>query len=41
MYTPDRLEQDETEYNNECNFCGMPCEHIFCNKDCATANRED
>ena len=36
----DFLNPDEAP-ENECSFCGNPCENEFCSKECLKANDED
>jgi hypothetical protein len=37
---PENLDP-EKELDSECEFCGEPCEHSFCNKDCRKAYESD
>jgi hypothetical protein len=30
----DTYSEERPQENNECGFCGEPCERHFCNRDC-------
>lgn len=36
-----KLQSPDEELENECEFCGEPCEKRFCSKDCRIAYLND
>jgi len=37
----DSREYQEEEKENECGYCGEPCEKEFCNRECGKAYDQD
>ena len=32
---------EDRELENECSYCGQPCEYTFCSKECKVAEFND